>query len=78
MVLSLLGYEKRGSLNRRGTKVHFSDETLNGDVHMAIKRSKKLKKRNPVAKFAGKFNHARVHRDRTKYWRKKKCQESEE
>jgi hypothetical protein len=51
---------------------------------MAIKRGKKLKRskkpirRNPVAKFAGKFNHARTHRDKTKYWRKRKCQETEE
>jgi hypothetical protein len=73
-----LGYEKRGTLNRRGTKIHFSNETLNGDVHMATKRSKKLKRRNPVAKFAGKFNHARVHRDKTKYWRRKRWQKIEE
>jgi hypothetical protein len=45
---------------------------------MATKRSKKLKRRNPVAKFAGKFNHARVHRDKTKYWRRKRWQKIEE
>jgi hypothetical protein len=45
---------------------------------MANKRSKKLKRRNPVARFARKFNHARIHRDKTKYWRKEKCQETGE
>lgn len=29
-------------------------------------------RRNPVAKFAGKFNKAQTHRDRTKYYRKDK------
>ena len=29
-------------------------------------------RRNPVARFAGKFNKAATHKDRTKYCRKKK------
>ncbi len=72
-----LGNAGGGALNRRGAKVHFSNEALNGDILMANKRSKKLKRRNPVARFAKRFNHARVHRDRTKYWRKERCQETE-
>ena len=38
---------------------------------------KRSKKRNPVAKFARKFNKSRIHRDRTKYWRKSKWRELE-
>ena len=54
------------------------NELPNGDILMANKRSKKPKKRNPVAKFARKFNHSRIHRDRTKYWRKSKWQKADE
>ena len=63
--------------NAGGTLLHPSNGVPNGDILMASKRSKKPKKRNPVAKFARKFNKSRIHRDRTKYWRKNKWRELE-
>ena len=63
--------------NAGGTLLHPSNGVPYGDIRMASKRSKKPKKRNPVAKFARKFNKSRIHRDRTKYWRKSKWRELE-
>ena len=42
------------------------------------KGKRRSKKSNPVAKFARKFNRAATHRDRTKYWRKKKWQDADQ
>ena len=42
------------------------------------KSKRKSKRSNPVAKFARKFNRAATHRDRTKYWRKKKWQDADQ
>ena len=42
------------------------------------KSKRKSERSNPVAKFARKFNRAATHRDRTKYWRKKKWQDADQ
>lgn len=39
---------------------------------MAKKRKKKVKQKNPVARVLNKVNKNAVHRDKTKYTRKKK------
>ena len=42
---------------------------------MAKKRKKKVKQKNPVARVLNKVNKNAVHRDKTKYTRKKKHKE---
>ena len=47
-------------------------------ANKSCKSKRRGKKSNPVAKFARKFNRAVTHRDRTKYWRKKKWQDADQ
>ena len=74
-----MGYDGGWMLNARGTRLHFVNGVPNGDIRMAGKRGKKkqVRRRNPLGKYAHRFNHSRVHRDRTKYWRKGRWQELE-
>lgn len=48
---------------------------LAGYSSMAKKRKKKVKQKNPVARVLNKVNKNAVHKDKTKYNRKKKLKE---